>query len=129
MSFFEKKATVTDLAHLKECVTVLATEIGYLRSELTDAIEKNVKLQQEVSVLNAVSADTLERHKLKTSDDPWIDIIGSDVDPTKGLQLTMDWNDAFIEQLRAQGYKGTTEQALVAQYLLVLSNNMKGEDK
>lgn len=92
--------------------------------ELQTVKQELAELVSEMQMLKAVSADSIERYQLKNSEEPWIDLVGGDVDFDKGLQLKLDWNDAFITQLRAQGYKGTSEGALVAQYLLVLGDTL-----
>jgi hypothetical protein len=101
---------------------------------LTQTQQKNLNtiedLQVKVEKLTAVSAQVIQRHELKNSDIPYIDIISQgEIDPDKGLPIQLDWNDAFIAQLRAQGYKGTSEGSLVAQYLLNLGNGLKNENE
>jgi len=79
-------------------------------------------LQYQVKVLNDIRAR-------KVSDEPWVEVIGGDIDPEKGLQLKLDWNDAFIDQLRSKGFKGTSESSLIGEYLLQLSQMMTQDDK
>lgn len=52
-----------------------------------------------------------------TSNEPYIKIIGDSIDPDRGLELTLDWNDAFIVYLRANGYYGTSEESIIQQWL------------
>lgn len=90
--------------HLAQCMKA----VGKL-------VKAHQALRKDVDVL-------LDLKRRKESDEPWIDFTGGDIDPEKGVELKFDWNDAFIDQLRAQGYKGITETELVGQYLLQLSN-------
>ena len=79
------------------------------------------QLQQQVKLL-------MDLKSRRESNEPWIDFVGGDVDPTNGLQINLDWNDAFIDQLRAQGYRGTTETELIAQYLKQVGSVVGGND-
>lgn len=94
--------------------------------KLTAIIKKlladNQKLRNDVDTL-------LDLKTRKESDEPWIDFTGGDIDPDKGLQLQLDWNDAFIDQLRSQGYRGITETELVGQYILELSNMIAEKER
>ncbi len=91
--------------------------VNDLQKRITILEESNDQLISTVQVLNDI------REK-KLSDEPWVEVLGGDIDPEKGLQLKLDWNDAFIDQLRAQGFKGTSESSLIGEYLLQLSQMM-----
>ncbi len=78
---------------------------------MVGALDKTVdKLQEDVAELNGI------RDK-KDSDEPWFEFCGGEIHPEHGLQLQLDWNDAFIDQLRRHGYKGTSDDELIAQYI------------
>jgi len=79
------------------------------------------QLQQQVKFLMDLKAR-------RDSNEPWIDFVGGDIDPKNGLQLNLDWNDAFIDQLRAQGYRGTTETELISQYIKQVGSLVGGND-
>lgn len=55
---------------------------------------------------------------------PYVEIVGSDVDPRKGIQISLDWNDAFIDYLRKNGFTGTSEEAVVQLWITHLYKNM-----
>jgi len=93
-----------------------------LMQELIAAQDERIQLLDEkIEYLEGLRAR-------KESDEPWVELLGGDVDPDKGLEMKLDWNDAFVEQLRAQGYKGTTESSLIAQWLLNVSNGVKPQE-
>ena len=95
-------------------------------------------LTERVDNQQSVVAAQIDIIAKKESDDPWVELKGGDVDPEKGLELQLDWNNAFIDQLKAQGYRGNDEGQLVAQWLLQISqsvavnslnNNLKDADE
>jgi hypothetical protein len=73
---------------------------------------------------------------------PWVDIISSeynDNDGSDGFSFDLDWNDAFIDLLKNEGYNGISPEAIVEQwfedksldtYLGVLAEHMEeiGDD-
>lgn len=128
--------------HLAQQAAQHEKTVAELRNELRVLREGNEVItslltgqQQEISALRShvdEHSETLTSLQFlkqrKESDEPWIEVMGGDVDPEKGLQLNLDWNDAFINQLRAQGYKGTTEGSLVGQWLLAVSQSVASEE-
>lgn len=84
----------------------------------------NVERDAHYKEIDAKVRELYDIRERKLSDEPWVEVIGGDVDPERGLQMRLDWNDAFIEQLRAQGYRGTSESTLVGQWLLNVSNTV-----
>ena len=67
-----------------------------------------------------------EKKKFADSKEPWVVVRGESVDPEKGLRLDMDWNEAFIKHLRAQGVKGTRDEDVVAFWLTMINQQMIG---
>lgn len=49
--------------------------------------------------------------------EPLVSVVGESIDPEKGLVLTLDWNDEFIQYLRDNGYHGTSEETIIQQWL------------
>lgn len=69
-----------------------------------------------------------KKKKKKTTtppkESPYVEIVGSDIDPRQGLKINLDWNDAFVDYLRQNGFKGTTDEAVVQLWLTHLYKNM-----
>jgi len=42
-------------------------------------------------------------------------------DESKGIQIDLDWNDAFIKFLRDNGYIGIDDNSIIQKYLLTLT--------
>lgn len=52
---------------------------------------------------------------------PYIKISGDRIDRDRGgIELTLDWNEEFVEYLRVQGYNGTSDELVIQKYLQVL---------
>ena len=61
--------------------------------------------------------------KMKNSPDPWVDIIGW-VRTDEGVKVELEWNDAFVDYLRANGIKGTDDESLVQRWVTLLLRDM-----
>lgn len=69
-----------------------------------------------------------EVKKYKDSKDPWVVIRGEAIDPVRGLKLDLDWNAAFINHLRVQGVKGTSDEDVVAFWLTMIHQQLLGAE-
>jgi hypothetical protein len=64
----------------------------------------------------------------KESDTPWVEIVSDFYDEeTQSYKLSLDWNAAFITQLKKSGYRANTEEDLIQIWLasLVKSNETR----
>lgn len=61
--------------------------------------------------------------RMKTSDEPWVDIIGF-VDTPQGVRVELDWNGAFVAYLRENGVRGTDDEQVVQRWITLLLRDM-----
>lgn len=85
-------------------------------------------LQDQLASLKETVDELNHLRDRKDSDEPWFEFVGGEVHPEHGLELRLDWNDAFIKQLRAQGYKGTSDDELIAQYVANVQKTVEGRE-
>ena len=69
-----------------------------------------------------------EKKRFAKSEEPWVVVRSDEIDPEKGLKLDLDWNEAFIKHLRAQGVKGTRDEDVVAFWLTMINQQMIAND-
>jgi hypothetical protein len=76
--------------------------------------------------LKSLKKNTTDKDQLreKGSKNPWVEIVGEQVDPAKGIKIELDWNDAFVDHLKRNGYTGTTEEAIVQRWLTHLYQHL-----
>lgn len=61
--------------------------------------------------------------RMKASSEPWVDVTGwSETD--KGVKVELDWNDAFVDYLRANGVRGADDEQTVQQWVTLLLRDM-----
>ena len=60
----------------------------------------------------------------KISRTPWFELISMGIDHDGFVKVEMDWNNAFIKQLRENGYDGYDEQDVIQKYIITLLQNV-----
>lgn len=64
----------------------------------------------------------------KRKDKPWVKILEARDDPQHGYKFKLDWNDAFIQELKDNGYTGDIDEQIIECWLRNLCNdNRPGE--
>lgn len=61
--------------------------------------------------------------KMRASSDPWVEVLGT-VQTEDGLRIELDWNDAFVEYLKANGIAGIDEDQVIQRYITYLLRDM-----
>ncbi len=85
-----------------------------------------IKWQQEVEAEKKASKPQIQRvvseeaEKYRDSDDPFVTIIGDTISE-EGIQLALDWNNAFVKYLKAQGVTGADDTQIVQHWLAMIA--------
>lgn len=58
------------------------------------------------------------------SDEPQVAIVSSGLDPSRGIKLELDWNDAFIRYLKAAGFEGPDDDTIVQKWLATIYKDL-----
>ena len=105
-----------DIAELK------AELKNQILDELKDEQVKKMELEKERRERETVEQQNYVA-KMKQSPDPWVDIIGW-VKDSNGVRTELQWNDAFVDYLRAEGISGVDDDAVVQKWVVVLMHDM-----
>lgn len=92
----------------------------------TATLKKYIMLYNlDVSHFNASSpAFVRKKGVVSDTETPHVEIIGDGVDPKEGIKIELDWNDAFIDYLKDNGYKGTDDESIVQLWITHLYQNI-----
>jgi len=122
----------------------------YTQKTIDEKLEAlDLRLAQLLKIISAIDckiADAIEAHEAKkvaaelkkaddrqNSDVPFVEIISDGYDPELGVQLQLDWNAAFIKELKSKGYRGRNERDIVNKWLTAvhkqLANEFEEDDK
>lgn len=52
-------------------------------------------------------------------------IVSDKIDPVRGIELKLDWDDDFIRYLRANGYHGASDEIVVQKWLHATSLSLE----
>lgn len=56
----------------------------------------------------------------RDSDEPWVEVKATVIDPKHGAKIELDWNPAFITYLKAAGINGADEDVIINKYIALL---------
>lgn len=80
--------------------------------------------QQAVEELTILRSKLDQYEEKRNGTEPWIEIVGENIDPVRGIHLQLDWNDAFIQYLKENGISAKDEDAAIQKWLALLYHNL-----
>jgi hypothetical protein len=83
-----------------------------------------VDVNTRLSVLEQEAVIAEQAAEVAEASEPLVTLTGSDIDGDGKVKIALDWNDGFIDQLRASGYQGTTDEVVVQKWLVHLANDI-----
>lgn len=96
--------------------------ISTIRQQVLDEL-KNESTRKEAMAARARAEGDAIRAKfvaeMKSSPEPWVDIIMWVNTPT-GVKYELDWNEAFVRDLEANGIKGVNEEQTIQKWVAIL---------
>lgn len=101
---FEKEAREQHLKTINEMLTTHTEDVATQSDKLFD---------------EALKRDRIRRYE---SDEPFVEIISESVTEDGGVNLRLDWNQAFIKHLRDGGMQGATDELLIDNWISSLNS-------
>lgn len=95
---------------LEHMVETLREDYKTLKQETTTSLDTIKDKATNQILLN-------ERELAQASDEPWANINFLEFDPQKGFRFEGDWNDAFIDHLKASGFSGNNDEEIFQKYM------------
>ena len=106
------------------------TELDSIKEQLKKQILSELQDEQTRKMEQAKARRLEEKaekeefiEKMKNSPDPWVDIMGW-VHTDEGVRIELEWNDAFVDFLRAEGVTGTDEDQIIQKWVTLLLRDM-----
>lgn len=98
-------------------------------SRLRSDIESTIVVTVAAAVESRIRTIEEERQARAESTTPYFEILSEIETGIDGkTKLEMDWNPAFIEELRRKGYTGESEQDIIQKWMLRLAAQLDGGD-
>lgn len=83
------------------------------------------KLNSQLIQLAKSNQNTDTPDLLKYSDEPWFQFNGGRLDPVNGIELSIDWNNAFIAQLKRNGYNGMNDMQIISKWIAAVAGQQQ----
>lgn len=125
----DNTAAITNLQETLAGLNQSILNLAEAQTTMADTSIKSMELfNTELEKLKAIVTEMAQRDQkvsipdmLKYGKEPWFNLIGGEYDASRGMSLNMDWNTAFVHQLKLQGYSGINEFQIVASWLANLA--------
>lgn len=94
------------------------------------------KTQQELAILELdhregkISEIEYSKQAATLNNEPWVTVISMDFGGKKALEgsFELDWNEAFVNNLKSEGYTGPTPDSIVNQWFMEVCRNVALEE-
>lgn len=113
--------TAATLARIEKRFADQEAEKQALEFQLTTTKETLAGAQDELSVRRQQDeADEAKRNGVE----PWVEIKSDSVDPVKGIQIELDWNEAFVQYLKDNGIAAKSDEGIVQKWVAMLYQDL-----
>lgn len=106
----------------------LTDVVNQLRDNVDSVKQNNEALQQELSKaeeqIEQFKQAEAEEEAKRNGTEPWVEIRSAHTDPVKGIQIELDWNEAFVQYLRDNGINGQDDETIVQKWLAFLYEDL-----
>lgn len=100
-------------------------KLEYEMHELTDAnISLKTNLSSVETELKFYKTKEEEDEAKRSSEVPWVEVKSDSYDKVKGIQIALDWNDAFIAYLIENGITGRDDDTIIQKWLALLYQDL-----
>jgi len=102
------------LSELESRVTETSTTKVVVEQKLQEAEEQLTMYRKQEE------ADEARRNGIE----PWVEVRSAHLDPVKGIQIELDWNEAFVQYLKDNGLSGRDDETIVQKWLAFLYEDL-----
>lgn len=99
-----------------------------LETTTEDQEKSIIDLTKRIEDLEKNLAEYLEYKKKKESDVPYFEILSESFDETTGIEMKFDWNEAMINFLKRNGYRGADDDEIIMKYVYDTFNSRANND-
>jgi hypothetical protein len=119
------KQLIKKLFGIKEPYVRTAEEEERIKAIAEAAAEESKRIAEEKRIAGLTPKELATEKR-----EPWVAVLDTHVnkDNIRNGFFELDWNEYFVLQLRAEGYTGDTDEAIVDQWFMELCRNVGGEE-
>lgn len=90
---------------------------GHIKLSIEQMGERLISTETQLTEMAKRDQNSKTPDMMKYSSEPWMQFVGGEVDPVRGVAINIDWNTAFVDQLRKNGFTGINEMQVVSQFI------------
>lgn len=117
----DKIAQAAEQARVNAVLTAMQDELQNLKQSKQTVEQELTEAKSQLDVRRQQDKADEERRNGK---DPWVEIKSAEFNDVKGIQIELDWNDAFVGYLRDNGIAAREDDAVVQKWLLMLYKDL-----
>ena len=119
------KQFIKKLFGIKEPIVQTAADRSHAEEIGRLAAEEAKRIAEEKRIASLTPKELATEKK-----EPWVAVLDTHVnkDNIRNGFFELDWNEYFVLQLRASGYNGETDEAIVDQWFSELCRNVGAQD-
>lgn len=87
-------------------------------------LQKLEEMSDRLKQVEEKAVEVLPEPIVVENTEPYVNLKGTDIDKDGRVKIELDWNDAFIAELRSSGYQGTEDEVVVQKWLVHLANDI-----
>jgi flagellar biosynthesis GTPase FlhF len=92
-----------------------------VNQQAAESAKREQELQQRLEQAEAEAAVLREQavadQSKRDSTEPWVEIKSAEHHPVRGLEIKLDWNEAFVQYLKDEGMTARDDETLVQKWL------------
>lgn len=106
------------------------THLRMLADLIEDDQQKALAILELDYKENKITQTEYDKSTATLKGEPWVIVLNLGFSGTKSLEgsFELDWNEFFVESLRAGGYTGPTDDAIVNQWFMEVCRNIAMEE-
>lgn len=117
----DKIAQAAEQARVNAALAAMQDELQNLKQSKQTVEQELSEAKSQLDVRRQQDKADEERRNGK---DPWVEIKSAEFNDVKGIQIELDWNDAFVGYLRDNGIVAREDDAVVQKWLLMLYKDL-----
>lgn len=124
MWFKSKKQKDEERIQLKQQLLAEIEQENLRKEQERREQEERIRMELEAKRAEEEALRQKVEEELKAAEEPWVDIKGIAETKEGGVNISLDWNQAFVDYLKSNGYRGKDDEDVIRRWLAVTSQSI-----
>ena len=93
---------------------------------LTELDDRDAREREKERIKREEDLKAREQYlsRMKDSPEPWMELVAISANEKGQIKIELEWNDAFVKQLRESGFTGPDDETVMQRYVAVLARDV-----